>query len=770
MSRFFKRYNRLSQEKKHYLLRTLPTHLAFAGYTEQLQRVLTTLDFLTEKVRALSVQQLIDDYELSEENGLRHIQRALQLSAHLLTRSDASMESQLYGRLMTNQEPAVEALVAEITQSKNVWCRSLIPSLTQAGTPLVRALSTHPVSVTAVALAANGQILVSGGIDGTVKVWNLTQGTLLDSFSLAESPVTAVSILCSGHVIIYGDEAGSVILWDRRTGDFQAIASQAAAANRLFVTPDESHLFIAFSEQCIKLFHLETLSELFQLEIPKCTGKAVSVAPTEDLIAYGDTEGNIHIWSISTREHRVTWKAHERPIEDLYLLTKSERLLTISDSLQLKLWKYPDGNELGTLAGHSTHIIDRPTRLAATPEETIALYIGGSRGTQLKVFQIDTLEELNRITAHSWPIYDVLLAPDEQNLITAGQDAQIKIWDFRSMLQTSATGSGHEDDVISVAINGDGAIGVTGSLDGSIKIWDLATGKLRGEFVEKGIFLYGVRITSDGKQLVAGGYPARISVWDVESGAHRSYHVRHHEAATGFTLAADFSHILSFSPHELLLWDIRDGQILNYIVNENVAIGVVTTTQNLEYAIVSYSDNTIRIIDLRTGSTRILHGHRDKIAALAILPQDHFCVSASYDGTLKLWDIQRGAWIHNFARHQSSVRDIAVIPGKQRRVISASNDQTLIIWDIDSGEPISVLQGHTDSVFRVVVSSDGQVAASLSNDETSILWDLAMATPITTFSGENRFVDCALSPDAKVLILGEMGGAVHILHLNVPST
>ncbi len=84
------------------------------------------------------------------------------------------------------------------------------------------------------------------------------------------------------------------------------------------------------------------------------------------------------------------------------------------------------------------------------------------------------------------------------------------------------------------------------------------------------------------------------------------------------------------------------------------------------------------------GCLRILSGHTDWVYAVAITSDGQRVVSASGDGTLKVWDLESGRELHTLGGHRGEVRDVAVTAAG-RQAISASADGTLKVWDLDNG-------------------------------------------------------------------------------------
>ena len=90
------------------------------------------------------------------------------------------------------------------------------------------------------------------------------------------------------------------------------------------------------------------------------------------------------------------------------------------------------------------------------------------------------------------------------------------------------------------------------------------------------------------------------------------------------------------------------------------------------------------------GCLRTLSGHADSVFAVAIAPDGKRAISASWDYTLKIWDIETGKEIRTLSGHTNSVRSVAIAPDG-KTVISASDDKTLKIWDTETGREIRTL-------------------------------------------------------------------------------
>ena len=97
-----------------------------------------------------------------------------------------------------------------------------------------------------------------------------------------------------------------------------------------------------------------------------------------------------------------------------------------------------------------------------------------------------------------------------------------------------------------------------------------------------------------------------------------------------------------------------------------------------------------------TALLRTLEGHSASVDGVAVTPDGRRAVSASWDNTLKVWDLESGRELRTLEGHSGHVNGVAVTPDG-RRAVSASEDNTLKVWDLDTGRELRTLEGHSAS-------------------------------------------------------------------------
>jgi small GTP-binding protein len=151
-----------------------------------------------------------------------------------------------------------------------------------------------------------------------------------------------------------------------------------------------------------------------------------------------------------------------------------------------------------------------------------------------------------------------------------------------------------------------------------------------------------------------------------------------------------------------------------------------------------------------------LKGHEKPVVIVVVTPDDKLALSGSYDGNIKIWDLNSGNCLGTLTQHLATVWSIA-ITRDGKHALSGSFDRTLKLWDISAKVCLKTLEGHNGAVMTVAITPDGNKAISGSQDKTIKLWDLTSGNCLATFEGHNETVlSVALTPDGKRILSGSV--------------
>jgi WD40 repeat protein len=186
-------------------------------------------------------------------------------------------------------------------------------------------------------------------------------------------------------------------------------------------------------------------------------------------------------------------------------------------------------------------------------------------------------------------------------------------------------------------------------------------------------------------------------------------------------------------------------------------------------------DHTVRLWDVASGKeVRRLTGHKDAVFAVAFVPDGKTLISAGKDQTVRVWDVGSGKELRQVGSHHVEVRCLALSPDG-KTLITAGKSQLLRLWDVTTGMQVRQLALPGEPYLRfkdgvmelgtlaLAFGPDGKALASVHKDKTVHLWDMAGRKELHQLKGPDKGVlSVAFAPDGKTLAVGNADGTVRL--------
>lgn len=234
---------------------------------------------------------------------------------------------------------------------------------------------------------------------------------------------------------------------------------------------------------------------------------AVAFSPDGRRLATGSFDRHIKVWDAATGQLKRTLTGHPVKVVALAWSPDGERLASADVAGEVRLWDL-QRKTFRRLKGHEGCVY----AVAFSPDSRRLVTCGHDR--KVRVWEVGQASPVLTLGPHSGPLYAV--AANSQRLAVGGLDGTIHLYD----LATGAAGgelSGHQDAVYSLTFTPGGGL-VSGSGDRSIRVWDLATGKQRAQLAGHREAVYQVGCTAESHRLVSAGTDGLMVVWDADSG------------------------------------------------------------------------------------------------------------------------------------------------------------------------------------------------------------------------------------------------------------
>ena len=533
----------------------------------------------------------------------------------------------------------------------------------------------HAMGCNAVAVAVDGQTIITGGADGQVLLWNADDGKPLGDPRNAAGPVAGVACSADGKWLA-ASSGKTVTLWNTASGETRSVARAAELRNVTFRA--ESRQLATVDAQGGVIFHdmagaVDVSVRAYRHDVQRAAWSAET-----DLLALAlAAPPNIELWKPSTDERVAELPGSDGPIA----LAANGRLLAMCEGPKnLRVERLDGGPTRRVYMGHRARV----NQVAC-----------GAGGLVASVDESGVLQAWNGWTlAIRFDLRAHELAADhaETDQAIDGDEAPA-------------------NDVVaarSVAIDPDGSTIATGGTDGRVKLWNAETGACAQTFEyadhHDQISVQSLAFDPRGSALAGGANDKSVTVWRLPG----------------------------FEPWQHLAGPGEPGTFHTHSVNSLVfveggraifstAAGIAEPT-GIEWLAWQVEDRKIRFAH-DSGSQKGLLG----------------CVTASADGRrlaaagpsdrFRVWDGPSGRLLFE-GRHGAAkatrtiVTGVALHPAGNRLVVAGS-DRALSLWDVPSETQLISFDGFDKQIRSLAFSPDGHLLAVASGNQVHVLADAA---------------------------------------------
>jgi WD40 repeat protein/transcriptional regulator with XRE-family HTH domain len=371
------------------------------------------------------------------------------------------------------------------------------------------------------------------------------------------------------------------------------------------------------------------------------------------------------------------------------------------------------------------------------------------------------------LQAHTYTVMALAFSPDERILATGSWDGSVKLWDLEhgTLLWTAW----HSDSVNCVTFALDGRIVVSSGNDAVIRLWDAASGTYRQALTGHKGPVFALVCNPDGSMLASGGFDGVIRLWNL-SAAQPETSVQllsgHTNWVSGLAFAPDGRTLASGSwDRTVKLWDVERLDERQTLMGHTDWVFRVAWSPDGRLLASCGPDRTIWLWDAEKSSYRMaLHGHTAVVRDLAFTSET-LLLSGGEDGTLRMWDVERGQCVQIMQSYAVSLYDIDWSPSGSQ-LACAGSDLLVAIWESDGKTLPVLLAGHRLNVNGVSWSPDGRLLASCGEDNTIRIWDESTGAVVQLLHDLDNlgtlFHCVGWSPDGKFLASGSLQQGVQV--------
>ena len=584
----------------------------------------------------------------------------------------------------------------------------------------------------------------------------------------------------------------------RRLLDLQGYSDAWTTTHMLLGTGGDSAL------SCVAILNDRRQPEIWNMQtgrkiVLSIAAVSAAISPDGTRVVTGDDPGEIVISDARSGAERRRFSV--KPAKPTAAFFTANYIATLGENGAISLWNPSTAAFEGVLSGHGSKVIlvqpdrsgrrlltaaeNEPVRvwdlatqrtLFATPERQES-YFGfdfsgdGHRLMALtadvhamKIFSLDTKNQVAALDGHSGPITTGAMSPDGFHSLTVGSDGVIREWDERGLravpLDTWTHGAAMEKNAPSlVAWAGfDENSTVSVGSDGAVRLWPRDEGGTPLVMKGHSATIYAASLSGDSKRLITGSADHTARVWDLASGRIvASLTGVYQHAVQRVALSADgkLAATLDFVEPVAQIWNADTGEPMTTLRGHAAPPNSVRFSVDGERLLTTSGDKSAKVWDARSGRLLFsLDGHSGVVRAAVPSPDGEQIVTVSDDHSARLWSAQDGRLLRTIVVDDAGALESAVFTHDSKFVAIGADNGMVVLWDLQTGDVrrfTGLDAGYSDTV---AFSPDEKLVASpsLASGEFGI-WSMETGRLLVKWKDPRRyFYAVAFSPDGKRLV------------------
>lgn len=384
---------------------------------------------------------------------------------------------------------------------------------------LLFAMSGHTGYVTAVAFSPNGENIASASSDKTIRVWSSINGELLFTLEGHTGAVAGLAYSPTGQYIVSGCSEGTTRLWNATTGAAGAVWCNNPASPILCLAHSSDGQWVASGHKdgTILLRNAKTGEIGATLNEHSSRVRGIAFSPSSQWIVSASRDHTVRLWDVLAGTLVSVLNGHTADVTALTFSPDGLQVASASEDNTVRLWDVSSSDNSSDMQRHShTGYI---TGVAYSPDGLSI--VSSSDDRTVRTWDASTGAAGSFFLRLTSPTQVVAYFPTGEHIITAGNDDNnnFTLWNSQNGAATRDIFSGHAEPVLSLAVSSCGRWIITASSDKTVRLWDISLSSTQQGYnlANNNVEVTAVAFSPSGAKFVTAGTDDKAHLWDVQT-------------------------------------------------------------------------------------------------------------------------------------------------------------------------------------------------------------------------------------------------------------
>ena len=259
---------------------------------------------------------------------------------------------------------------------------------------------------------------------GFIPSISLARGAItIPLLAISTDSVSCIAFSPDGNRIVSGSHDQSVRVWDAKTGEqLMVLQGHIGIVTSASFSPDGNRIVSGSDDQLVRVWDAQTGEQLMELQGHTGFVNSVSFSPDGNRIVSGSKDQSVQVWDVKTGEQLMVLQGHTNWVNSVSFSPDGNQIVSCSSDKSVLVWDANTGEQLMELQGHTNWV----NSVSFSPDGN--QIVSGSFDQSVRVWDAKMSKQLQMLQAHTNWLNSVSFSPDGNQILSCSNDQSVGIW------------------------------------------------------------------------------------------------------------------------------------------------------------------------------------------------------------------------------------------------------------------------------------------------------------------------------------------------------